>query len=102
MSKVNKRWVCDCQPVWWGRTELEFGSPHLDDDDNDGDGDACVFFMTPPALDRAQSLRHLFWMATQKAGARARREEEAEEKEEEESEGKVKAGLKSGGRVEDR
>lgn len=42
MSGVNKRWVCDCQPAWWGWTELKFGSPHLADDDNDGDDDAPV------------------------------------------------------------
>lgn len=39
MSVVNKRWVCDCQPAWWGWTELKFGSSHLADDDNNGDGD---------------------------------------------------------------
>lgn len=47
MSGVNKGWVCDCQPPWWGQTELKFGSPHLADDDNDGDDDAPASSMTP-------------------------------------------------------
>lgn len=41
MGRVNKGWVCDCQPAWWGWTELKFGFPHLADDDDDGDA-RCV------------------------------------------------------------
>lgn len=61
MIGVNKRWVCDCQPAWWGWTELKFGSPHLDDDYDNAPASSVT-------LSRAVRCRYrhrcLLWMTS--------------------------------------